>query len=228
MLTALRVAKAKFAADARRNVALVAVQQRASDLIDLSAAKDRWLWPMGDGGAAVVVRRTGPGIVPLGHAFAHEGRASKQLSTRFDIVDEGPAPQDFFVHEWAQQKYITLRDADVWYPDFRDRALRRLPEVIQLAVQRSGLRLDDIALVQAGFLYPEIADGVADALGVGKRFQRHNAHGLLNGAELGFVLQALRADAGLRGKHVVLACAALPASYGAMVLRMDGSAGEHA
>jgi hypothetical protein len=78
--------------------------------------------------------------------------------------------------------------------------------------------------VQTGYLYPEIAKQLAANLGHGVEVRRHNAHGMLGGAELGFALCVLAADPHVRGKHVVLASACLPAHFGAMVLRMPQTA----
>ena len=101
-------------------------------------------------------------------------------------------PRTFYDKEWALIKWFTLRDPDRWYADYHERASLRLPIVILEAVKRSGLRLEDVACVQAGYLYPEIAERLAASLGVEVR--RHNAHGMLGGAELGFALRELAAD----------------------------------
>jgi 3-oxoacyl-[acyl-carrier-protein] synthase-3 len=220
LLGGLRVLKARFAADDRPSLALLACFQRVSDMLDGAQPKDRLLWPLGDGGAALVVRREGPGLELQGHAFAHEGRAARQLGVRYETIDEGPNPGSFFDHQWAQAKYYTLRDPARFLADVKERAARRLPEVVRLAVERSGLTLDHVARVQAGFLYPEVHEAVEAQLGLGRRFQRHNAHGMLAGTELGFALRALREDATLKGKHVVLCHAGLPADFGAMVVRL--------
>jgi hypothetical protein len=91
-------------------------------------------------------------------------------------------------------------------------------------VRRSGLRLEDVDCVQAGYLYPEVAEQLAASLGHAVEVRRHNAHGMLGGAELGFALSELSADPHVQGKHVVLASACLPAHFGAMVLRMPTTA----
>jgi hypothetical protein len=97
--------------------------------------------------------------------------------------------------------------------------------------QRAGHRFfyedaepfNDIAH-QAGYLYPEVAEQLAASLGHSVEVRRHNAHGMLGGAELGFALWELAADPHVQGKHVVLASACLPAHFGAMVLRMPQTA----
>lgn len=224
LLAGLRVLKAKFAADARRQVALLLLPHRFSDMVDLTRPGDRWLWPIGDGGVALVVKRTGDGLEILDHAFATDGTACRLLTVQSEVADEGPCPEGFYEKEWAIFKWFTLRDPERWYADYHERAGRLLPAVILAAVERSGLRLAEVACVQAGYLYPEIAELLAASLGPGPELRRHNAHGMLGGAELGFALRELIADPGLGGKHVVLAGAGLPAQFGAMVLRMPGAA----
>jgi 3-oxoacyl-[acyl-carrier-protein] synthase-3 len=224
LLAGLRVLKAKFAVDARRQIALLLLPHRFSDMVDLTRPGDRWLWPLGDGGVALVVKREGDGWAPLDHAFATDGAASRLLTVRCDVADEGPYPEGFYEKEWALIKWFTLRDPDRWYADYRERAGRHLPAVILEAVKRSGLRLEDVACVQAGYLYPEIAEHLAASLGPGVELRRHNAQGMLGGAELGFALRELAADPALQGKHVVLVNACLPAHFGAMVLRMPQTA----
>jgi 3-oxoacyl-[acyl-carrier-protein] synthase III len=68
LLAGLRVLKAKFAVDARRQIALLLLPHRFSDMVDLTRPGDRWLWPLGDGGVALVVKREGDGWAPLAAA----------------------------------------------------------------------------------------------------------------------------------------------------------------
>jgi 3-oxoacyl-[acyl-carrier-protein] synthase III len=222
LLAGLRVLRAKFATDARRQVALLLLPHRFSDMVDFKSPGARWLWPLGDGGVALVVKREGEGCAILDHAFATDGAASRLLTVQSELADEGPCPEGFYDKEWAIIKWFTLRDPDRWYADYCERASRRLPIVILEAVKRSGLRLEDVACVQAGYLYPEISERLAASLGVEVR--RHNSHGMLGGAELGFALRELAADSDFQGKHVVLASACLPAHFGAMVLRVSQTA----
>jgi 3-oxoacyl-[acyl-carrier-protein] synthase III len=222
LLAGLRVLRAKFATDARRQVALLLLPHRFSDMVDFTRPGWHWLWPLGDGGVALVVKRAGDGLTILDHAFATDGAASRLLTVQSELADEGPCPEGFYDKEWAIIKWFTLRDPDRWYADYRERASRSLPIVILEAVKRSGLRLEDVACVQAGYLYPEIAERVAASLGVEVR--RHNAHGMLGGAELGFALRELAAGPDFQGKHVVLTSACLPAHFGAMVLRVSQTA----
>jgi 3-oxoacyl-[acyl-carrier-protein] synthase III len=222
LLAGLRVLRAKFATDARRQVALLILPHRFSDMVDFTGPGGHWLWPLGDGGVALVVKREGEGCAILDHAFATDGAASRLLTVQSELADEGPCPEGFYDKEWALIKWFTLRDPDRWYADYRERAIQRLPIVILEAVKRSGLRLEDVACVQAGYLYPEIAERLAASLGVAVR--RHNAHGMLGGAELGFALRELAAVPDFQGKHVVLASACLPAHFGAMVLRLSQTA----
>lgn len=220
LLTGLRVAAAKFHADERRNTILLAVHHRFSDLVDAQRPADLWHWPTSDGAAALVLRRDGAGPQLLGHAFASEGRGSGLMALRRETIDEGPDPTSWFEHEWAQAKYLTFRDAEAWYADYRERCVRRLPQVVEQAVRRAGLGMDEVARVQAGFLFPDIASGVRDALGVGARFAHHNAHGMMGGVEGAFALEQMRRDPALRGRAVVLCHAGTPADFGAAVLRM--------
>lgn len=220
LLSGLRVAAARFRTDASVDAALLTFYQRYSDLGDLRGNRDPWTWPIGDGGGAVVLRRGGEGPGYLASAFASEGRAARLMTLRILAVDEGPNPDGWFDQQWAHAKFFALRDADKWYADYRERAARLLPQVVEEAVRRAGLRLDDVARVQAGFLFPEVAEAVRERLGVGARFRHHNAHGQLAGTELAFALQELRRDASLRGKAVVLAAAHFPAEFGAAVLRL--------
>lgn len=222
LLAGLRVLRAKFATDARRQVALLLLPHRFSDMVDFTRPGGHWLWPLGDGGVALVVKREGEGCAILDHAFATDGAASRLLTVQSELADEGPCPEGFYDKDWALIKWFTLRDPDRWYADYHERASRRLPIVILEAVKRSGLRLEDVACVQAGYLYPEIAERLAASLGVEVR--RHNAHGMLGGAELGFALRELAATPDFQGKHVVLASACLPAHFGAMVLKVSKTA----
>ena len=224
LLAGLRVLRAKFATDARRQVALLLLPHRFSDMVDFTRPGGHWLWPLGDAGVALVVKREGDGFAILDHAFATDGAASRLLAVQCEVADEGPFPEGFYDKEWALIKWFTLRDPDRWYADYYERAGRHLPVVILEAVKRSGLRLEDVACVQAGYLYPEIAEHLAASLGPGVEVRRHNAHGMLGGAELGFALRELSADPHVQGKHVVLASACLPAHFGAMVLRMPQTA----
>ena len=224
LLAGLRVLRAKFATDARRQVALLLLPHRFSDMVDLTRPGGHWLWPIGDAGVALVVKREGGGVAILDHAFATDGAASRLLTVRCEVADEGPCPEGFYEKEWALIKWFTLRDPNRWYADYRERAGRHLPAVILEAVRRSGLRLEDVHCVQAGYLYPEVAEQLAASLGHGVEVRRHNGHGMLGGAELGFALWELTADPHVQGKHVVLASACLPAHFGAMVLRMPHTA----
>ena len=224
LLAGLRVLRAKFATDVRRRVALLLLPHRFSDMVDLTRPGDRWLWPLGDAGVALVVKREGDGLAILDHAFATDGAAARLLTVQCEVADEGPCPEGFYEKEWALIKWFTLRDPDRWYADYHERAGRHLPAVILEAVKRSRLRLEDVACVQAGYLYPEIAEHLAARLGPGLELRRHNAHGMLGGAELGFALPELAADPRVQGKHVVLASACLPAHFGAMVLRIPQAA----
>jgi 3-oxoacyl-[acyl-carrier-protein] synthase III len=220
MLSGLRLLHARMANDASIQAALLTFYQRYSDLCDPVGNRDPWTWPMGDGGGALVVRRGAPGPALLGTAFASEGRAARQMSIRILAIDEGPNPDGWFDQKWAHAKFYALRDAEKWWQDHRERASRRLPEVVRTAVQRAGLRLDDVARVQCGFLHPEVGEDLRASLGLGPEVRWHNAHGQLSGTELAFALRDLRQDASLRGKAVVLAAAHHPAEFGAAVLRM--------
>lgn len=220
MLAGLRILAARFRSDPTVDTALLTFYQRYSDLADPRGNKDPWTWPIGDGGGALMLRRGAPGPQVLGHAFASEGRAARLMTLRVLAVDEGPHPGSWFDQQWGHAKYFALRDADKWYADYRERAVRRLAEVIGKAVERSGLRLDEVARVQTGFLYPEVAEQLGERLGLGRKVHRHNAHGQLAGAELAWALDALRKDAALKGKPMVLAAAHFPAEFGAMVLRL--------
>lgn len=224
LLAGLRVLRAKFATDARRQVALLLSPHRFSDMVDLTRPGGHWLWPIGDAGVALVVKREGDGLAILDHAFATDGTASRLLTVQREVTDEGPCPEGFYDKQWALLKWFTLRDPNRWYADYLERAGRHLTSVILRAVRRSGLRLEDVGCVQAGYLYPEIAEQLAASLAHGVEVRRHNAHGMLGGAELGFALCELAADPHVQGKHVVLASACLPAHFGAMVLRMPQSA----
>ena len=224
LLAGLRVLRAKFAADPRRHVALLLSTHRFSDMVDLARPGAHWLWPMGDAGVALVVKRAGDGVAILDHAFVTDGAASRLLTVQYEVADEGPSPDGFYEKEWALMKWFTLRDPNRWYADYRERAGRHLPAVILEAVRRAGLRLEDVHCVQAGYLYPEVAERLAASLGDDVEVRRHNAHGMLGGAELAFALGELTADPRLQGRHVVLASACLPAHFGAMVLRMSDTA----
>ena len=224
LLAGLRVLRAKFATDARRQVALLLLPHRFSDMVDVTRPGGHWLWPIGDAGVALVVKREGDGLAILDHAFATDGAASRLLTVQCEVADEGPYPEGFYDKEWALLKWFTLRDPDRWYADYHERAARHLPAVILEAVKRSGLQLEDVGCVQTGYLYPEIAEHLAASLGPGVEVRRHNAHGMLGGAELGFALRELSAGPHIQGKHVVLASACLPAHFGAMVLRRSPTA----
>ncbi|MCA1812427.1 MAG: hypothetical protein LC624_00560 [Halobacteriales archaeon] len=218
LLAGLRLARAKFHADPGLRNVLVVAHQRQADLVDPRAAQDQPLWPIGDGAAALVLRRDAPGPAVLGHAFHTDGRGSPLLGMRSMVVDEGPNPDSFYEQQWAMAKFLTVRDAAAWRADYRQRAARQLPALVRTAAERAGLRADAFARVLGGFLYPDVADDLRAALGVPVR--SHNAHGMLGGAEHGFVLDELRRDASLRGQHVALVHAGLPASFGATVLRV--------
>jgi len=220
LLTGLRVMRSRMLSDPQIHTAMVSTHHRFGDMVDRTLAKDQWIWPIGDGAACVVMQRGGKGPVPLAHAFHSEGRGSKQLTLRQDYVDEGPEPDSWFTHEWAQWKYFTLRKPDAWYEDYKARAQRWLPAVVDQAVERAGLRMEQVARVQAGFLFPEVAAAAARDLGVGDRFRRHNGDGWLAGCEGAVALDAMRRDPALKGKHVVLCHAGLPADFGAMVFRL--------
>ena len=224
LLAGLRVLRAKFAVDSRLRVALLLLPHRVSDMVDLTRSGDRWLWPLGDAGVALVVKREGDGLAILDHAFATDGAASRLLTVRSELADEGPCPEGFYEKQWAFIKWYAMRDPDRWYADYQERAVQHLPAVILQAVERSGLRLEDIACVQAGYLYPQIAEQLATRLGPGLQIRRHNAHGMLGGAELAFALGDLAPDPSVQGRSVVLANAGLPAHFGAMVIRMPEAA----
>jgi 3-oxoacyl-[acyl-carrier-protein] synthase III len=219
LLAGLRILAAKFKLDDRRKATLMTFPHRFSDFVDPTIPRDRWLAPLGDGGAALVVKRDAPGIVPLGHAFWSGGSGGRGIGLRTEVVDEGPTPDDFFQHEWALAKYYFLRDPDAWYAQYKATIVAKLAHVIQEAAARSSLPLDQVPLVQCGYLYPEIAEGVRAELGLGKRLRAFNSHGIMAGTELAFALQVMRADRALQGQRVILAGAGLPAHAGAMALQ---------
>src|SRR3989454_8338791 len=68
VLAGLRVLRAKFATDTRRQVALLLSSHRFSDMVDLTRPGGHWLWPIGDAGVALVVKRQGDGLAILDHA----------------------------------------------------------------------------------------------------------------------------------------------------------------
>ena len=219
LVAGIRLLDAKFRVDDRLHNALVVFPHRFSDFVDVEDYAGRWLWPLGDGAGALVVRR-GDGVgTPLGHAFASDGTAGRAIGLRTEVVDDGISPDDFFSHEWALAKYYFLRDPVGWPHQFEQRAAERLAETLDLASQRAGLRLADLAVVQTGFLYPGVEQRLRERLSLG-RLHVHNAHGLMGGAEIAFVLQELTREQGLRGTNVALAGFGLPASFGAIIVAL--------
>lgn len=208
LLAGLRVLSAKFAADPRLRTALLVAPHRWSDVAPAQREEDRWLWPLSDGAAALVVQRDGHGWELRGHAFATEGRGSMLLGIEQQVLDEGPNPGGFYDQQWAVAKSFTLRDEDAWRRDVEDRWSRLLPRVVGRAVERAGMRLGEVR-IQAGFLYPRVAERASEHLGL--PVHPHNAHGMMAGAELAFALREQQDE------PVVLCGAGLPAHAGAMV-----------
>jgi hypothetical protein len=152
---------AKFRADDRLSTALLAFPHRFGDFVDLDVPEDRWLWPLGDGAGALVVRRgDGPGS-PLGYAFASDGTAARGIGLRTEVVDDGPEPDGFFTHEWTLAKFYFVREPARWPLELEERVAERLGDTIEQAAARAGLAVDDLALVQTGFLYPAPPSGCA-------------------------------------------------------------------
>jgi len=217
LVAGLRLLRAKFRADERLSTALLVFPHRFSDFADTDVPEDRWLWPLSDGAGALVLRRgSGPGA-PLGSAFASDGTAARSIGLRSEVVDEGPDPDGFFNHEWALAKYYFLRDPEAWPLEFEVRVATRLADTIERAAARAGLGLDDLAVVQTGYLYPGVAERLRQHLGLGSRLAAHNAQGMMGGAELAFALQTLMADPALRGTRVALAGFGLPGHFGALI-----------
>ncbi len=220
LVAGLRLISAKFAVDDRIDTALLIFPHRFSDVVDIRDTNDQWLWPISDGAGALVVRRGQGPVAPLRYAAASEGTAERAIGLRTEVVDDGPDPEGFFDHEWALARYYFVRDPAGWPEAFRSMAVNRLTEVIQLAATRSGVALEDIALVQTGFLYPGVAEDLGRSIGVGDRLRTYNGHGFMGGAELTFPLQGLMSDPGLRGRTVILAGFSVPAGFAAMALQL--------
>ena len=217
LVAGLRLLDAKFRADHRLRTALLVFPHRFSDFVDLETPEDRWLWPLSDGAGALVLRRgNGPGT-PLGHAFASDGTAARSIGIRTEVVDDGPEPDGFFQHEWALAKYYFVREPSRWAEHLELRVAEQLADTIERAAARAGLGLDDLAVVQTGFLYPPVAERLRQRLGLGRRLRVHNTHGMMGGAELAFALQTLMTDPALRGTRVTLAGFGLPAHFGALI-----------
>jgi 3-oxoacyl-[acyl-carrier-protein] synthase III len=220
LVAGLRLLGSKFHADERLGTALLVFPHRFSDLVDTGAPEDRWLWPLSDGAGALVVRRGhGPGT-PLGSAFASDGTAGRGIGLRTEVVDDGPDPDGFFGHQWALAKYYFLRDPEGWRVKFQARVAERLADTVERATARAGLTLDDLTVVQTGYLYPTMAEQLRQRLGVGPRLRTQNAQGMMGGAEMAFALQGLMADPALRGTPVTLAGFGLPAHFGALTAQL--------
>ena len=217
LVAGLRLLGAKFRADERLSTALLVFPHRFSDFVDLGVPQDRWLWPLSDGAGALLVRRGDGPETPLACAFASDGTAARSIGLRTEVVDEGPEPDGFFSHDWALAKYYFLRDAAAWAPQHEARVAERLADTIQRAAAHAGLGVDELAVVQAGFPYPQVTERIREQLDLGDRLLAHNAHGMMGGAELAFALRALVADPALRGRPLALAGFGLPAHFGAII-----------
>ena len=210
---ALAVADAFIRAGTYRCILIVGAEVQSTGL-DLTTAGRDMAVLFGDGAGAIVVEPCEDGRGVLACLLHSEGRHLEELWTE--------APTSKVVGRLTRE----MLDEGRQYPKMNGRevfkhAIRRFPEAILEVLEKSGHKLEEVALVVPHQANQRIADAVAERLGLppAKVFQNIQRYGNTTAASIPIALAEARDQGRIRpGDLVVLAAFGSGFAWGAATI----------
>jgi len=214
---ALMVGKALLENDPSLGQVLLAGGSREHDLIDYSNQRSRFMFNFGAGGAAVLLRAGHPENVVLETAGFTDGRFADDV-----MVPAGGSREPATVETVrARRHYLDVRDPQDMKEHLDPISAGNFVRVAREAVERSGCRVSDIALLCTIHTKRSLFQKVLDGLGLGEdRAMYLSDHGHMSAVDPLLGLHRAREQGRLRdGDLVVILAAGTGYSWSATAVR---------
>ncbi len=214
----LKLAADMLHADPHLHTALVAGGYRNSDLIDYSDPDVRFLYNLGAGAGAAVVRRSGPGHTLLGSSFVTDGSFAGDV-----LVPVGGSRAPLTPDNVGEYR-LQVRDMAGMRERMASRSVPNFLHVLREAVARSGAQVADLRHVAMLHMKRSAHDAILDELGLGPEHSIYLADYGHIGQVDGFLSLQLAAQQGRlrRGDLVVIVAAGIGYVWNAICLRWEG------
>lgn len=139
MMTALETAKSLMLGNESLNTVLIVSGYRNVDLINYSVPETSFMFDLGAGGAAVVLRKNLNRNVVLGSSFKGDGSFSEQCVVEVGGTNKWPMePED------VEKYYFTVRNAEEFKNNLNQKTMPNFYWVIRDSLRKSGYTQEDI------------------------------------------------------------------------------------
>lgn len=214
---ALKVARDLMTADPRLRTVLICGGHRTADLINFRDASARFLFNLSDGGSAMVLRRGHLANIVLASSFITDGSLAEDVT-----IPAGGARLPTS-RETLERGLHTFHVADLAHlkAGLEGVSERHFARVVREALERSGLRPDEVAFLAINHMKPSMHRRILALLGLREEQSLYLAdYGHIGAPDQVLALELAQAQGRLRaGDIVVMASAGLGFTWGATALR---------
>ncbi|BBJ28109.1 3-oxoacyl-ACP synthase [Athalassotoga saccharophila] len=139
MMVGMKVAKSLILSDQKINTVLLVSGYRNCDFVNYKNPKTRFMYDLGSGGAAVIVRRNAPNTI-LETVTITDGSFSEDV-----VVPMGGTKEPVNCEGIANgHGYLDVINPDSMKEKLDDLSMKNFEKVIRLSVEQSGYTVDDI------------------------------------------------------------------------------------
>ncbi|MDN5342957.1 3-oxoacyl-ACP synthase [Oceanotoga teriensis] len=161
MMVGMETASSLLKGNENYKTALLVSGYRNSDLIDYSVAETSFMFDIGVGGAAMVLRKGYNKNVILGTAFKGDGSFSEDC-----VVEVGGSKNWPMTEEDVKDMHFVVRDAESFKKKLGERTMPNFYHVIRESLSKSGRTDKDIDYLAILHFKKSAHDAVLDELGL--------------------------------------------------------------
>lgn len=161
MMVGMEVARSLMVANPRYRTVMLVSGYRNADMIDYSVKETSFMFDLGAGGVAVILRRGHDENVLLASSFRGDGSFSEDCVVEAGGAKEWPPEPDD-----VDRMHFVVRDVDSFKKKLGERTLPNFYHVIDDALEQSGLGREDIDYLAILHFKRSTHELILDELGV--------------------------------------------------------------